>query len=348
MHPELRLIEDFLTDRGVLTLPALPRMLFVVRGSITVGQRAARPGRSAVTARMRSRRMPREPARRCGAGSCPIRASPPRRSAAPASLSRDKLAAPLDDPARGRSALARRQRGVSAGRLRLSASPSRAGHPLPDRGDAARRYRWAVAHLRDRRGLVRERARTRCSRRPADRPTRFVRVMILPRALIGKSSIQYVNEEDKDEAEDAAIPGVRRRAADAAGERRPQPGAASPGALAWIASACTPPASSPAKRRIDHAMAFDPALPLEGLRHNIDPEMRLPARPVARMAFVLVGFIHHAQALRRESPGQLFRDDLGGAHGLGLAIAGGWSGQSVSNARHFVLSSLRAARRASA
>jgi hypothetical protein len=31
----------------------------------------------------------------------------------------------------------------------------------------------------------------------ADRPSRFIRVMILPRALIGKSSIQYVNEDDK-------------------------------------------------------------------------------------------------------------------------------------------------------
>src|SRR6266496_3140293 len=31
----------------------------------------------------------------------------------------------------------------------------------------------------------------------ADRPTRFVRVMILPRALLGKSSISYVNEDDK-------------------------------------------------------------------------------------------------------------------------------------------------------
>ena len=29
-------------------------------------------------------------------------------------------------------------------------------------------------------------------------PTRFIRVMILPRALIGKSSIQYVSAEDKD------------------------------------------------------------------------------------------------------------------------------------------------------
>jgi hypothetical protein len=31
----------------------------------------------------------------------------------------------------------------------------------------------------------------------ADRPSRFIRVMILPRALIGKSSFQYVNEADK-------------------------------------------------------------------------------------------------------------------------------------------------------
>jgi len=30
-----------------------------------------------------------------------------------------------------------------------------------------------------------------------DRPSRFVRVMILPRAYLGKSSIQYVKEEDK-------------------------------------------------------------------------------------------------------------------------------------------------------
>jgi hypothetical protein len=50
------------------------------------------------------------------------------------------------------------------------------------------------------------------------------------------------------------------------------------------------------ERRIDHAMTLDPALPPEGLRHNIDPEMRLTARPMAGMAFVLVRFIDHAQA----------------------------------------------------
>ena len=30
-----------------------------------------------------------------------------------------------------------------------------------------------------------------------DRPTRFIRMMILPRALLGKSSIEYLNAEDK-------------------------------------------------------------------------------------------------------------------------------------------------------
>ncbi len=30
-----------------------------------------------------------------------------------------------------------------------------------------------------------------------DRPTRFIRVMILPRALLGKSSIEYLNQEDR-------------------------------------------------------------------------------------------------------------------------------------------------------
>ena len=30
-----------------------------------------------------------------------------------------------------------------------------------------------------------------------DRPSRFIRVMILPRALLGKSSIEVLNEDDK-------------------------------------------------------------------------------------------------------------------------------------------------------
>ena len=40
------------------------------------------------------------------------------------------------------------------------------------------------------------------------------------------------------------------------------------------------------QRRIYQAVAFDPALPLERRRHDIDPEMRLAARLVAGMAFM--------------------------------------------------------------
>jgi len=60
----------------------------------------------------------------------------------------------------------------------------------------------------------------------------------------------------------------------------------SPGACALMASACTPPASSPRQRCINHAVAFDSALPFEGGRYDIDPEVRLAARPVAGMALM--------------------------------------------------------------
>ena len=36
----------------------------------------------------------------------------------------------------------------------------------------------------------------------ADRPSRFIRVMVLPRALIGKSSIELLNEADKSKPRD--------------------------------------------------------------------------------------------------------------------------------------------------
>ena len=39
---------------------------------------------------------------------------------------------------------------------------------------------------------------------------------------------------------------------------------------------------------IDHAMAFDPALFFEGVRHNIDPEVGFSPGPMARMTFMLV------------------------------------------------------------
>jgi len=74
------------------------------------------------------------------------------------------------------------------------------------------------------------------------------------------------------------------------------------------------------KNIVDHAMALQPGLPFEGIRHDIDAEVSLPARPVPGMALMLVRFVHHFEALRRESLGQLLCDDIGGPHAAELRI----------------------------
>src|SRR3982074_1233109 len=59
------------------------------------------------------------------------------------------------------------------------------------------------------------------------------------------------------------------------------------------------------QRRIHHAVTFDPALPFEGRRHDIDPEMRLAARPVAGVAFMQMWFVGNAEAFPHESSHEL-------------------------------------------
>ena len=50
------------------------------------------------------------------------------------------------------------------------------------------------------------------------------------------------------------------------------------------------------KRRIYHTVALDPALPFEGRRYDIDPEMRFAARPVTRMALMQMRFVRDVEA----------------------------------------------------
>jgi len=69
---------------------------------------------------------------------------------------------------------------------------------------------------------------------------------------------------------------------------------------------------------VDHAMAFEAGLTFERLRHDIHFEVSLPARPVPGMAFVLVGFVLHLEALRCESLGQLLCDEIDGSHAVPL------------------------------
>ena len=71
--------------------------------------------------------------------------------------------------------------------------------------------------------------------------------------------------------------------------------------------------------RIYHAVAFQPALPAEGLRHDIESEMGFAARPVSGMALVVMGFILDTQALRRKRCGQLCRNNIVHSHDVWLS-----------------------------
>ena len=55
---------------------------------------------------------------------------------------------------------------------------------------------------------------------------------------------------------------------------------------------------------VNHAMACDPALPLERVSYNIDPEMRFSARPMSGVPFVSVGLVKHLQAQGSEGLSQ--------------------------------------------
>lgn len=195
MHPELRLIEDFLTDKGVLTLPALPRMLFVVRGTLAIGQRLLGPGETLFSEDSMTAH-----ADEMGATVWRWELSdpyePPAKQQSVGVDSRIKIAALLETmpegellwrgdsvafPPGGCAYLHRHQgpgiRCLIDGTIRVDT-----------KGDS---------HTHEIGGAWFESGPDPVFAQAGDRPTRFIRVMILPRALIGKSSIQYVNEDDK-------------------------------------------------------------------------------------------------------------------------------------------------------
>ena len=207
MHPVLRLWEDFLTDRGVLSLPALPRMLYVVRGAAMAGTRPiaqgeAWHGQDAVTVRASE------------AGATVWRwdlstGTPGAWRNGSGVISRERLAARLETlpegdllwrgdsvafPPGGIAYLHRHQgpgiRCLVEGELRVDTAGESHTHQVGDF--------WY------------ESGPEPVFAQAGNRPTRFIRVLILPRALIGKSSIQYVNEDDKAKPKAHACAAARR------------------------------------------------------------------------------------------------------------------------------------------
>jgi len=194
MYPTLRLYEDVLANAAEASLPALPRMIFVVHGSVTtadrmLGDEETFSGEGAVTLKAGSGgatlwRWELVPGDLGGGG------------AGHGVVSREKLSARLETAPKGALIL----RGDS-----VAFPPGGCAYLHRHQGPGIRcLIEGAVridTHGRSTSygpgGAWYETGPDGVFAQAADRPTRFIRVMILPRAYLGKSSIEYLNEEDK-------------------------------------------------------------------------------------------------------------------------------------------------------
>ena len=198
MHPVLRLYEDVLSSAETteFNLPPLPRFIFVVHGAATIGGKAVNEGEAwqgegAATVRP-------------GAGGVTcwrwelVRGDQGSTVAsAPGMMSHEKLTAFLETlpkgdllmrgdsvafPPGGCAYLHRHQgpgiRCLIEGGIRIDTHPRSTSY-----GPGGAWYETGPDPV--------------FAQAAGDRPSRFIRVMILPRGLIGKSSIQYVDEADK-------------------------------------------------------------------------------------------------------------------------------------------------------
>ena len=200
MHPLLRLYEDVVPNDAEVSLPALPRMIFVVHGSVVCGSRAiagkllhdneASSGEGVV-------------ALKAGSGGATVwrwellaAASDGGAIAAPGAVSREKLSAQLETLPRGALLLRGDSVAFPAGGcayLHRHQGPGircliEGGIRIDTHGRSSS-YGPGGAWFESGPDPVFAQA--------ADRPSRFIRVMILPLAYLGKSSVEYLNEEDK-------------------------------------------------------------------------------------------------------------------------------------------------------
>jgi hypothetical protein len=189
----LRLYEDVLANGAAMALPALPRMIFVVHGSVGIAGKELHDGdtfnsEGAVTVT-------------AGSGGSTLwrwefSASESPNSAAAGVATHEKLAAKLDTLPKGPLLL----RGDS-----VAFPPGGCAYLHRHQGPGTRCLLEGGIRI-DTHGHSRsygpggawyETGPDSVFAQAADRPTRFIRVMILPQTYLGKSSVEYLNEEDK-------------------------------------------------------------------------------------------------------------------------------------------------------
>jgi hypothetical protein len=194
MQPELRLYEDVLSNGAVASLPAAPRMIFVTHGAVTVGGREVQDGETfndqnavALTAGPAGATLWRWELVPGGSGAG---------AAQYGVVTREKLVARLDTLPKGDLLL----RGDS-----VAFPPGGCAYKHRHQGPGTRCLLEGGiridTHGRSTSygpgGAWYETGPDAVFAQGADRPTRFIRVMILPLAYLGKSSVEYLNEEDK-------------------------------------------------------------------------------------------------------------------------------------------------------
>ena len=193
MAPMLRLYEDVLANGAEARWPAAPRMIFVVHGAVTIADRTLRDDEAFASE-----------------GAVAAKAAP-----SGATVWRWELAAE-DAAGRGHAGVVSREKLAA----QLETTPKDA---LILRGDSVAFPPGGCAYLHRHQGPgirclidggIRIDTRGHSTSygpggawyetgpdgvfaQAADRPTRFIRVMILPRTYLGKSSVEYLNEEDK-------------------------------------------------------------------------------------------------------------------------------------------------------
>jgi hypothetical protein len=193
MQPTLRFYEDMLENGAAVSLPARPRLIFVAHGSITIADRTLRDdeafggeGEARVKARQGGATLWRWELTTGDGGTVK----------ADGIVSREKLAAHLDTLPKGQLLL----RGDSVafppgGCAYLHRHQGPGIRCLIEGGlridSGGRSTSYAAG------GAWYESGPEPVFAQAADRPTRLIRVMLLPRSYLGKSSVEYLREEDK-------------------------------------------------------------------------------------------------------------------------------------------------------
>ena len=197
MHPVLRLYEDRFNDAvGDLHLPALPRMVFVVHGAMTIAGRAYGDGEA-----WHSEGAATLQPGKTGATCWRFELSPPDAPGClivgPGIQSREKHSAALDTIPKGELLFRGDSVGFPPGGCAYLHKHQGPGIRCLIEGGIRIDTHGHSTSIGPGGAWFESGPEPVFAQAAADRPSRFIRVMILPRELLGKSSLQLVNEEDK-------------------------------------------------------------------------------------------------------------------------------------------------------